>query len=68
MDGREVLKEIREDPNLTDIPVVVLTAKDITTEDRQRLHSGVETIFQKGAYSQEKLLTEIEHVLISVAH
>ena len=25
MDGREVLREIRQDPNLTDIPVVVLT-------------------------------------------
>ncbi|RPJ78402.1 MAG: response regulator [Deltaproteobacteria bacterium] len=25
MDGREVLKEIREDPDLTDLPVVVLT-------------------------------------------
>jgi two-component system, chemotaxis family, response regulator Rcp1 len=28
MDGREVLKEIREDPRLTDIPVVVLTTSD----------------------------------------
>ena len=28
MDGREVLKEIREDPDLTDIPVVVLTTSE----------------------------------------
>jgi CheY-like chemotaxis protein len=28
MDGREVLKEIKEDPNLTDIPVVVLTTSE----------------------------------------
>jgi CheY-like chemotaxis protein len=28
MDGREVLKEIRADPNLTDIPVVVLTTSE----------------------------------------
>jgi two-component system, chemotaxis family, response regulator Rcp1 len=28
MDGREVLEEIRKDPNLTDIPVVVLTTSD----------------------------------------
>ena len=31
MDGREVLKEIREDPKLTDIPVVILT----TSEDEE---------------------------------
>jgi PAS domain S-box-containing protein len=68
MDGFEFVSKLRQEPSYADIPVVVLTAKDITTEDRQRLHSGVETIFQKGAYSQEKLLTEIEHVLISVAH
>ena len=28
MDGREILKKIKEDPNLTDIPVVVLTTSD----------------------------------------
>jgi PAS domain S-box-containing protein len=68
MDGFEFVSILRQEPSYADIPVVVLTAKDITTEDRQRLHSGVETIFQKGAYSQEKLLTEIEQVLISVTH
>ncbi|BAP55048.1 PAS domain S-box [Thioploca ingrica] len=68
MDGFEFVSRLRQEPSYADIPVVVLTAKDITTEDRQRLHSGVETIFQKGAYSQEKLLTEIEQVLISVTH
>ncbi len=31
MDGREVLKKIREDPDLTDIPIVVLT----TSEDEE---------------------------------
>jgi PAS domain S-box-containing protein len=68
MDGFEFVSKLRQEPSYADIPVVVLTAKDITNEDRQRLHTGVETIFQKGAYSQEKLLTEIEQVLISVTH
>ena len=68
MDGFEFVSKLRQEPSYADIPVVVLTAKDITTEDRRRLHSGVETIFQKGACSQEKLLTEIEQVLISVTH
>ncbi|NJO15099.1 MAG: response regulator [Thioploca sp.] len=68
MDGFEFVSKLRQEPSYATIPVVVLTAKDITTEDRRRLHSGVETIFHKGAYSQEQLLTEIEQVLISVAN
>jgi len=59
MDGFEFANRLREESGLADIPVVILTAKELTREDRIKLHNRVKAIFQKGAYGQEKLLTEI---------
>jgi CheY-like chemotaxis protein len=47
MDGFEFLDELRGKPDWQDIPVVVITAKDLTDEDRDRLNGGVERIIQK---------------------
>jgi CheY-like chemotaxis protein len=47
MDGFEVLEELRRRPDWQNIPVVVITAKDLTSEDRKRLNGGVERIIQK---------------------
>jgi CheY-like chemotaxis protein len=37
MDGFEFLNELRSRPNWRDIPVVVITAKDLTDEDRNEM-------------------------------
>ena len=47
MDGFEFLDELRERSDWQDIPVVVITARDLTDEDRDRLNGGVERIIQK---------------------
>jgi CheY-like chemotaxis protein len=47
MDGFEFLAELRGRPDWQDIPVVVITAKDLTDADRARLNGGVERIIQK---------------------
>jgi signal transduction histidine kinase/CheY-like chemotaxis protein len=47
MDGFEFLDELRSQPTWQDIPVVIITAKDLTQEDRDRLNGGVERIIQK---------------------
>jgi GAF domain-containing protein/CheY-like chemotaxis protein len=47
MDGFEFLDELRSRPGWREIPVVVITAKDLTDEDRDRLNGGVERIIQK---------------------
>jgi len=47
MDGFEFLDELRSQPDWRDVPVVVITAKDLTDEDRNRLNGGVERIIQK---------------------
>jgi CheY-like chemotaxis protein len=47
MDGFEFMDELRRRPDCQEIPVVVITAKELTDEDRDRLNGGVERIIQK---------------------
>ena len=62
MDGFEFLAKLREQPAYAAIPVVVLTAKEVTMQDRRRLDE-VESIFQKGTYDQNALLEELGSLL-----
>ena len=50
-DGFEVVDQLRRDAATADIPVVIVTAKDLTSEDRDRLRAGVVTVLQKGSDS-----------------
>jgi CheY-like chemotaxis protein len=63
MDGFAFLEALRQQDAWRSIPIVVVTAKDLTPEDRQRLNGYVEQILQKGAYSREELLHEIHHLV-----
>jgi signal transduction histidine kinase/CheY-like chemotaxis protein len=47
MDGFELLDKLRLRPEWQDIPVMVITARDLTQEERDRLNGGVERIIQK---------------------
>jgi PAS domain S-box-containing protein len=67
MDGFEFIRHVRENPLWRDIPVVVLTAKDLTSTERTTLSEQVEKIIQKGQYSRQDLLEEISHALFEIA-
>lgn len=63
MDGFEFVNQLRQHPKWRSIPVIVLTAKDLTPDDRQRLDGQIQRIYQKGAFNREQLLNEV-HCLI----
>ena len=65
MDGFEFLTRLRKDQVNKDIPVVVLTSKDLTAEERSTLTGNVERILQKGQYSKDAMLREVK-VLVSM--
>ena len=65
MDGFQFVAELRKKEQWHSVPVVVITAKDITPEDRRRLNGNVEKILQKGAYSSEKLLNEVRDMVLA---
>jgi len=59
MDGFEFAHRLRERQEWSAIPVIVLTAKDLTDADRLRLNGYVGKVLQKGAWNREALLSEI---------
>ena len=63
MDGFEFVAELRKRQEWRTIPVVVVTAKDLTPEERQLLSGHVEKILQKAAYSREDLLREVRDLM-----
>jgi PAS domain S-box-containing protein len=63
MDGFAFLDELRKHEAWRSIPVVVLTSKDLTPEERRRLTGNVEKILQKGGYGREALLHEVRRVV-----
>jgi len=63
MDGFEFVETVQKDVNLMKIPVVVLTAKDLSSEDRLRLNSRVETIVAKGDKGLQGVIKNIQNVL-----
>ncbi len=59
MDGFEFVLQLRKQEQYWDIPIVVVTSKDLIDEDRERLVGGVEMIIDKGAYTQDELLDQL---------
>jgi CheY-like chemotaxis protein len=61
LSGFEFLNEFRRHPEWRDIPIVVVTARDLTAEDRLHLGGGVHGIIQKG--DRQEMLEELRAVL-----
>jgi CheY-like chemotaxis protein len=60
MDGFEFMQQLRERPDCRRVPVVVITAKDITDDDRRRLNGKVARILRKSNLSMQELVAEVQ--------
>jgi PAS domain S-box-containing protein len=67
MDGFEFLEAMRGKPEWRAVPVIVITAKVLTDDDRRRLNGGVQAVVQKAGRAGEDLLAEIRKVLAAKA-
>jgi PAS domain S-box-containing protein len=63
MDGFGFLNELRTIPGAADTPVIVLTAKDITAEDRRRLEGQADRVIQKGSISLRELTGQLNDLV-----
>jgi CheY-like chemotaxis protein len=63
MDGFEFAAELHRHESWHAIPIVVLTAKDVSQEDRERLNGSVEKVLQKGAVDKDGLLAELRRLI-----
>ncbi len=63
MDGFEMVAELNKHDDWRKIPVVVVSGKELTPEDRQRLQGHVQKILQKGDFGREGLLREVRETV-----
>ena len=59
LDGFGVLEALRADQELQRIPVVVVTAKELTPSERARLSGQIRMLFQKGSFAEGELLQQV---------
>ena len=58
MSGFDVLESVRDNPSLSDLPVVVFTGKELSPEEDARLRTLARSVVVKGVESPERLLDE----------
>jgi CheY-like chemotaxis protein len=63
MDGFEFVAEFRRHDSWRAIPVVVVTARDLSPDDRERLNGHVQRILQKRAPGRDTLLAEVRDLV-----
>src|SRR5690606_15778026 len=61
VDGFEVIDTMKTDPQLATIPIVVITAKELTARERARLKDQVNLLLQKGSTIDEEIVENIVH-------
>jgi len=63
MDGFEFLDHFRRDPRFILTPVIVVTAKDLTEQDRARLNGRIHSLITKDGSVIKKLLPQLQAYL-----
>ena len=63
MDGFDFAAELRRHDVWREIPIIVITARDLSREDHERLNGYVQKILQKGAHGRDQLLAEVRELV-----
>ena len=63
LDGFSVLDALRSDPATASIPVIVVTAQELTSKEKQRLEGQIQSLMQKGDFVSEELLNEVRALI-----
>jgi signal transduction histidine kinase/CheY-like chemotaxis protein/HAMP domain-containing protein len=65
MDGFAVVASLQKEPRWRDIPVIVITARDLDAKDRERLNSGVQSVLVKETFRPAELVERIRRLVPS---
>ncbi|PYU23081.1 MAG: hypothetical protein DMG30_12790 [Acidobacteria bacterium] len=63
MDGFEMLRKVKDSPSTRDLPIFVLTAKDLTSADKDFLFRATQGFFRKGEFWKEELLAQLRSLI-----
>ncbi len=62
MDGFQIVAALQEEPLWRDVPVIVITARDLDARDRERLNSGVHSVLIKNTFRPTELVERIRQL------
>lgn len=65
--GFDVIEALRADPATRQMPILVVTAKDLTREERELLNASVSEIMHKSGLSRDAFLAEVRGLLRKTA-
>jgi ammonium transporter len=65
LDGFQVIQALNRSPQTSSIPIVVITAMDLTPTDYHQLNGYVEQVLQKGSYTREQLLEQVRGLVLT---
>jgi CheY-like chemotaxis protein len=63
MDGFAVVAALQKEAGWRDIPVVVITSRDLDAKDRERLNSGVQSVLVKETFRPADLVERIRRLV-----
>ncbi|MFL6276944.1 MAG: response regulator [Blastocatellia bacterium] len=63
MDGFEVVHRLHVNAEWRDTPIILLTARDLSHEERRALDTGTTRIIQKGNFTRDELLAELHQAI-----
>ena len=63
MDGFTVMEELKKSPETADIPIIVITAKELTPDEKDRMRGHIQSLMQKGDFLSDELLDEVRALL-----
>ena len=63
LDGFGVIEALRSNPVTQDMPIIVISVKELTDEETKRLKESVNFIMRKQGFDPETLMQEIKQVL-----
>lgn len=63
MDGFAVMDQLQANPDTADIPVIVVTAKELTSAEKGRMQGRIQKLMQKGDFLSDELMDEIRALL-----
>lgn len=63
VDGFAVLDALKSDKDTASIPVIVVTAKELTSQEEMRLRGRIHKLMQKGEFMNDELADEVRALL-----
>jgi threonine synthase len=63
IDGFSVMEELQSMNETKDIPIIVITAKELTSAEKERLKGHIQSLMQKGDFLSDNLLDEVKSLI-----